>query len=177
MDFAAGLIRKRPKGRRLSAQSGATAVEFAMVGPIFIFLMCVGFDLGLMLFTQSVLNNAVRDAARLIETNQGGGASAFSSKLCSDMEGLVPCANLQYYVQSAASFGAMSAGVTTDAGGNLKSNGTFSPGTAGEDVVAQVAYNRPTLMPWAMRYINGTIGKASKDSTLLVATVIFQNEP
>jgi hypothetical protein len=93
------------------------------------------------------------------------------------MEGLVPCANLQYYVQSAASFGAMSAGVTTNGSGNLKSNGTFSPGTPGEDVVVQVAYNRPTLLPWVMRYINGTMGTASDTSNLLVATLAFQNEP
>src|SRR5580698_10447507 len=111
MKFAAGLIRKRPKGRRLDARSGAAAIEFAMVGPVYIFLVVVRFDLGLLLFTQSVLNTAARDAARIIETNQGGGSSAFSAKLCSDMEGLVPCANLEYYVQSAASFSAMSAAV------------------------------------------------------------------
>jgi len=178
MNFAAHLIRMRlNRPGRSRAQSGATAVEFALVGPLFIFMICIAFDLGLLLFTQSVLNNAARDASRLIQTNQGGGSSAFSTALCNDVTGLIPCASLQYYVQSAASFGAMSAGVLTDAGGNLKNAGTYSAGAPGSDVVVQVAYNRPTIVPWIIPYLNGADAKISKDFNLLVATIAFQNEP
>ncbi len=160
------------------ARRGAAAVEFAMVGPFFIFLICVAFDLGLLLFTQSVLNNAARDASRLIMTNQAAtSSSAFTTQLCNDMEGMVPCGDLQYYVQSGATFSAMNASVQTNSGGNLQSNGVYLPGTPGEDVIVQVAYNRPTLMPWSLEYINGTSSLLSKSTNLLVATVVFQNEP
>jgi hypothetical protein len=111
-------------------------------------------------------------------TNQAGASSsAFSTQLCNDMGGLISCSDLQYYVQSAPSFGAMNAAVQTNSSGNLQSNGVFVPGLPGEDVIVQVAYNRPTLVPWVLDYINGTSATISKKSNLLVATVVFQNEP
>lgn len=178
MNFAAALRRKCPGRSLLRAENGAAALEFALVGPFFIFFVCVIIDLGLLLFTQSVLNNAVRDAARLVMTDQtGGSAASFSAKLCDDMGSLVSCSNLQYYVQSADSFSDMSTAVTTNASGNLANAGTFSPGSPGQDVVVQVAYNRPTLLPWTIPFVDGTSVTLSKPSNLLVATVAFQNEP
>jgi Flp pilus assembly protein TadG len=160
------------------AKRGAMAVEFALVGPLFVFLVAVAFDLGLVVFTQSVMDNAVRDAARLIETNQSGStASAFAAKLCTDMEGLIPCSDLQYYVQAAGSFSAISPAVHTNSSGDLQFNGSFAPGTPGQDVVVQVAYKRPTLIPWTLVYLDGTTSTISKTSNLLVSTVVFQNEP
>jgi Flp pilus assembly protein TadG len=159
-------------------QRGAAAVEFAMVGPLFIFFICVAFDLGLLLFTQTVLNNAAASSARLIMTNQAGlTASTFATQLCNEMEGMIDCNGLQYYVQSAPTFSAMNAAVQTNSSGNLQSNGIFLPGLPGEDVVVQVAYSRPTLMPWAIVYMNGTAATISNNSNLLYATVVFQNEP
>jgi Flp pilus assembly protein TadG len=176
MIFAATLIHRCPGRPRQHAQRGAAALEFALIAPFFIFFISVVFDLGLTLFTQTLLNNAARDAARLIETNQSGGSAAFATKLCNDMEGMVPCGSLQYYVQSANSFAAMNASVQTS-GGNLKFNGTFSPGSPGQEVVVQVAYNRPTIIPWAVPYLNGPDVVISNASNLLVSTVSFQNEP
>lgn len=152
-------------------------VEFALVAPFFMFLVCIVFDLGLTLLTQKVMDNAVREAARIIRTNQtAGSASLFVSSLCNDMRGLVPCGNLQYYVQSGDSFSNMNAGVATDANGNLQFNGTFSPGSPGQDVIVQVAYNRPTLLPWIVPALYGP-NAVITTSNLLVSTVAFQNEP
>jgi Flp pilus assembly protein TadG len=176
MRFAARLIKGRLSGQAARVRSGTAAVEFALVGPLFVFLMAVAFDLGLLLFTQSVLNAATLTASRIIMTNQTGGSStSFTTALCNNMEGLVPCADLQYYVQSASSFSAMNPIGTS--GGNLKNAGTFSPGSAGADVVVQVAYSRPTLIPWALIYVGGHDSVISNSSNLLVSVVSFQNEP
>ncbi len=172
------LIKKRYHKSASRMCSGAAAIEFAMVGPLFVFLMSVAFDLSLILFTQSILNQAAVTASRIIMTNQtGGSATSFSTALCNNVSGLIPCGDLQYYVQSANAFSSMSASVVTGGSGNLKNAGTFSAGSPGQDVVIQVAYNRPTLIPWALEYINGTGAVSSKSSNLLVTTVTLQNEP
>ena len=49
---------------------GAAAIEFALVGSTFRMMLLAAFEFGFMLFVQSVLDNAARDAARRIRTGQ-----------------------------------------------------------------------------------------------------------
>lgn len=159
------------------AQQGVTVVEFALVAPLFIFLVCTVFDQGLTLLTQKVMDNAVLDATRIIRTNHtAGSVAAFRSRLCIDMHGSVPCGLLQYYVQSGDSFSTMNAGVVTNPAGNLRFNGTFNPGSPGQDVIVQVAYKRPTLVPLIIPVRSGP-NIVIAATNLLVSTVAFQNEP
>lgn len=150
-------------------ESGATAVEFALVAPIFFMLVSVFFELGLIIFTQSLLDNATRNTARLMQVRQIQTGTALRNQVCNDIGSFVDCNGIQYYVQSAASFGAMNASAQTDAAGNMTQNGMFFPGNAGQDVLLQVGYNRPSIIPWAAQYLNG--------SRLLVTTMAFRNEP
>jgi Flp pilus assembly protein TadG len=55
--------------------SGATGVEFTIVAPPLLLLLLTIVDLGMMLTTQSLLDGAARDAARLIRTGQAQNAS------------------------------------------------------------------------------------------------------
>ncbi len=55
--------------RRLG-EGGATAVEFAIVGSVFLMLLLAIFELGFMVFVQSVLDGSARSAARMIRTGQ-----------------------------------------------------------------------------------------------------------
>uniref|UniRef100_UPI00112F141F TadE/TadG family type IV pilus assembly protein n=1 Tax=Escherichia coli TaxID=562 RepID=UPI00112F141F len=62
------IARKLARWRR--SESGATAVEFALVaGPFFYVLGCIC-ETGLMLFTEYVIQNSVQEAARLVRTGQ-----------------------------------------------------------------------------------------------------------
>jgi Flp pilus assembly protein TadG len=158
-----------------SARTGAAAVEFALIAPAFIFLVVVGFDLGVAVLTQAVLNNAAKDASRLIQTQQAS-SSTFVNTACAEMAGLVPCSSLQYYVQSGSSFAGLSPTVVTSGSGNLANSGTYSPGALGQDVVVQLAYKRPTIVPWTMIFFNGSSSTVNT-SNLLVSTIVFQNEP
>jgi Flp pilus assembly protein TadG len=155
----------RRLGRLLRDNRAATAVEFAMVGSIFMLLVCMTLELGLTLFTQSVMDNALRDAARLIRTNQASSSSTFVSAVCNEVGTvLIPScfSNLQYYVTTASSFSQLSAmtGTLPD---------TYTAGSSAADMLAQIAYARPTLIPWATKFLGGT--------NLLISTVAFQNEP
>jgi Flp pilus assembly protein TadG len=154
---------------------GATVIEFAIVGPIFLLLVLAVIENGLTLFSQSVLDNATRDAARLAMTGQVqlGGAS-FPTLLCNELSGIMPCANLQYRVQTGSSFGSLSPAVT-NSGGTLQGFQSYptapAAGIANQYVLVQVGYNRSYLIPWVGQYFNAS------GSAMLMSTQAFENEP
>ncbi len=53
---------------RADSQKGSAALEFAMVAPVFFVLFMGIIEAGIMFFAQSVLQNAVTDAGRLVRT-------------------------------------------------------------------------------------------------------------
>ena len=158
---------------------GAAAVEFAIVGSAFMLMLLAAFEFGYMLFVQSVLDNAARDAARMIRTGQAqqssNPTSTFQTLLCSDVGSLIGCSNIIYQAQVFNNWTGAQTAVNTPptrtASGNFVSSG-FSPGTAGQIVVVTVTYNYPFFTPW----IGGLLG-GSTNSALLMSTVVFQNEP
>jgi Flp pilus assembly protein TadG len=156
------------------SERGGAAVEFALIAPIFLSLICVTVEVSLSLMTESALATAAHNASRLILTGQiqtgGGSATPFTNQLCANVSTLVSCASLQYNVQSGSSFGALNGTIQTDSNGNM-TNTHFTPGGPGQDVLVQVAYNRPFIIPWV-----GTL-LGNSNSMLLVASVAFQNDP
>ena len=64
------------KWRDLSSQNGATAVEFALVAPVFFLLLFGIFDLGQMLYIRAMLHGAVEQAARSGTTETADSDSA-----------------------------------------------------------------------------------------------------
>jgi len=166
------VVHALPLARFLRHIGGAHAVEFAIVAPAFILLLCIVMELGAVLLTQSNINFATRDASRLIMTGQvqtGAGESVFTDKACSDVSVLISCTSLQYNVQSASAFSDLNATVVPNSSGNMSTTG-FSPGGPGSDVLVQIGYSFPCIIPVACSYI------ATSGKILLVSTVAFQNE-
>lgn len=60
---------RRPRGRLSRSISGAAAVEFAIVGPIFVAVMFVIIVFGQMYFETETLQTAVESAGRMIALN------------------------------------------------------------------------------------------------------------
>src|SRR5665213_3014005 len=76
--------------RVFADSSAVTGLEFAMVGPIFLLLILGVLENGLTLWTQSLLDNATRDAARLTLTGQSqNGGTGFATQLCNEVSGLM----------------------------------------------------------------------------------------
>ena len=84
------------KRRRLLAvllrdREGTTAIEFGFVAIPFFLLLFGLIEIGLSLFADQILNNAVLDAARLIRTGQahaqGFDSGAFKAKVLENMSG------------------------------------------------------------------------------------------
>lgn len=149
----------------LHARRAATAVELALVGPFFILIVLMVIENGVMLFAQSVLDNATAQAARQIQIGNITTSSAFRTAVCSYTATLFNCANLQFNVASSSLAFPLVAVPT--------SNGTFAApvfltGVGGSYVVAEVAYNRSYVSPWLI-----TLGT----TWTLLSTSAFQNEP
>jgi Flp pilus assembly protein TadG len=174
-----------PKGawRRLRRvvrdDSAVAALEFAMVGPIFLLLILAVLENGLTLWQQSMLDNATRDAARLIETGQQqGGGATFISQLCNEISGLMKCSALQYRVQTGSSFAGMSSSISTGSGGAATGFSAYPTAvantnlSAGKNALVQVIYTRTYIVPWLGQVMSG-----SNDYEQLVATAAFQIEP
>jgi Flp pilus assembly protein TadG len=159
---------------------GAAAIEFAIVGSAFMLMVLASFEFGYMLFVQSVLDNAARDAARLVRTGQaqtsGSPQSTFQTLLCSDVGSLIGCGNIVYEAQVFNDWPSAQTAVNTPPTRNAQTGNPvsvgFSPGTAGQILVVTVMYNYPFLTPWIGNLVGGSTGSA-----LMMSTVVFQNEP
>ena len=151
--------------------------EFAQT-PIFLLLVMAVFELGFMIFTQSVLDDAARSAARLIRTGQvqsGGGQQAFQTMLCNSVSSIIGCDSIIYQSQQFPSWSAAQTAVNQppqrDENGNLITSG-FTAGSGGEIIVVQVTYSH--------RFFTLLVGErlgSGTNSAFLMSTVAFQNEP
>nr|WP_321985773.1 TadE/TadG family type IV pilus assembly protein [uncultured Lichenicoccus sp.] len=153
--------------RLLGCRRGATALEFAIVGPVMLTLIFAIVEDGLMLFAQSVLDNATRDASRQIMIGNITTASGFQTQLCSDVTSFFDCTKLQFNVQSSA--GGFPAVIVTSSLASVLSTANFSSGSGGQYVFVEVAYNRPYMFPWIQKFAGA--------GWALMSIQAFQNEP
>ena len=145
---------------------------------MYMLVLLATIECGYMVFLQAALDNAARDAARLVRTGQAQASAdpraAFQTQLCGEIGTLIPCAAMLYQSQTYSNWTQADAGAgaspSRDASGNLVSRG-FSIGTAGQIVVVQVTYNYPFFTP----LVGNVLGNGT-NSALLMSTVVFQNE-
>ncbi len=154
-------------------ESGATAVEFALVATPFFALLMALFEVGMIFWVGSLLDNAVADASRLIRTGQAqaGGFSKnkFRKAICDKMS-MIDCGKLVIDVRKFPDFNS----VTTPSlvsGSNLKP-GSFTLGTGGEIVLVRVFYKWSLLAPYLTLMNN--MGSGSR---LMATAQLFRNEP
>ena len=157
-----------------------TAIEFAFVGGPFLYLLCVIFETGLMLFSEYVIENGVADAARMIRTGQvqSGSMTAgdFKNLVCGSLASFLKCStNLYLDVRRFTAFsdiilpppiknGDLSTDVSTGA--------SFQPGGPMDVVVVRAYYT------WTL-YVPGLdhLANISGNRRLLSAGAAFRNEP
>ena len=99
---------KWPLGRLVSNESGATAVEFAIVAAPCLALLVGLFQTALVFLADRELDEAVSDAGRYIMTgqaqNSGMSESQFKTVVCQNVYALFNCNNLMVNVQTYNSF-------------------------------------------------------------------------
>ena len=164
-------------GRFARMTGGTTAIEFAIVALPFFSLMFAVFDVSLVYFATSALENAVSSAARSIRTGQAQASAMteaqFRELVCERITPLLSCHDsLMLDVRTFENFGGITTPPALDANGNFSGDTQFQTGTAGSVVVVRAFYAWPMLTPSGLVYSNMT-----GHSRLLSASTAFRNEP
>lgn len=176
-------VRGRQRGRipRNFArhEAGSTAVEFALIVPVFLLLIMAVMQMGLVLFAGQHLENATATLGRLVRTGQAQGMNltqaTFREALCDEMEPFLKCEsdNLYVDVQTLPDFGAVPLNLPINASGELDGSGAFQPGNAGQIVVVRTFYRYPVWIPM----IGKSLSNIGDGMRLLSSAAVFRNEP
>ena len=194
---------KKMMGRYSRSQDGVTAIEFAMVGGPFFFVLFAIFELGIMLFAEYALAQNIETAGRLIRTGQiqngqnGHMATPayFKTQVCKNLNALLDCSNNLFVdVRKFNSFSGIAGSLpspykagSSELSSDITSNTKYQPGAAGEIVSIRVYYNWKLFLPGLGKFINFTkpaslanvspAGSSDKNHRLLTAAATFRNEP
>jgi Flp pilus assembly protein TadG len=180
-----GIMSKlRPKFLKSLAksESGAAAVEFALVVFPFIYVMGTIIEGGIMMFTEYSIQAGVTEASRQLRTGQaqttGMTSADFKSRICNVADALIDCGALSVYVKPASTFAALKAAMPSYLNVGTKADGTMNPenfacGTPQQAVGIIATYDWTFVMPFmnVMGNINGGAAKR------LHGTAVFRNEP
>jgi Flp pilus assembly protein TadG len=158
------------------SRKGSTAVEFALVAPVFFGLLFAILESGIIFFADQYLETITQDGARMILTGQaqnGGYTQAqFKTYVCNQVVALFNCANIYVNVQSFSSFETLTAGCPIN-NGTFVNNMQYSPGGPGSIVIVQLFYQWPQIVTG----LGYNITNLNGGYRLLCATAAFRNEP
>jgi Flp pilus assembly protein TadG len=167
-------------GRFKKSQEGVTAIEFAMVGGPFLYLLGVIFETGLMLFSEYVIENGVSQSARMIRTGQAQAAkmsaSDFKTQVCGRVLAFLDCGNkLHVDVRRFTAFADVvmpNPTANNELTDDVTKNAQFQPGGPMEVVVVRAYYEWKLFMPGISQLANISGGRR-----LLSSGAAFRNEP
>lgn len=174
-----GRLSKRLRRRRIGRhQGGATAVEFAMVAPVFLLLVFVIAELALVFIAEEMLERATKESARLVRTGQVHASSMdkeeFEKRFCNNLL-FLSCSRgrLHLDVRSYDSFAAMDTAPPVTQSGAFREGGDPDFGQANDIVVVRAFYQWPTSP------IIGelTLANLENGRRLISAFAAFRNEP
>jgi Flp pilus assembly protein TadG len=167
-------------GAFLKDESGANAVEFAIIAAPFLALSVGIIQTFLVFFGQQLLESVVQQSGRLIMTGQVQAASMtqsqFANTVCSEVVIIFNCNNLMIDVESYSSFSVANTSLpvlTFNAQGQVTNTWNYSPGNQGDVVVVRLMYQWPVFVG----PLGFTLANLSNGNRLLLATAAFQNEP
>jgi Flp pilus assembly pilin Flp len=182
------LLRQEHLGDFLRNDDGVTAIEFALLGPLFGIGLLVTFETSLILFTEYVIQTSVQEAARLVRTgqaqNQEFSAADFKTAICSIAKFAFKCeANLTVYMNTAPTFAALEAStpsyisITGGAFGmtdGVPNKPPFQCGQSREAVALIATYDWRIATPWVM---DGFANVVDDRTRRIVGFSMFRNEP
>lgn len=162
-------------GRFLRAQRGVTAIEFALVAPVFLMLLFGTLESSMAYFVATTMEGEVQRAARQIRTGAVQAADdpleTFRTALCNNLENLTDCSRVVIDVRTFPDFGDLDRPPLIDDDGNPQ-NESFDPGGAGEVVLVRIAYRYDIMTPFLSDVMSD--GNGYYD---IYAAAAFQNEP
>jgi Flp pilus assembly protein TadG len=177
----------RKLARLRKSDSGATAVEFALVaGPFFYVLGCIC-ETGLMLFTEYVIQNSVQEAARMVRTGQVSAADGsvtmtstdFKKRICEEVGVIIDCTGkVNIYVNNSDTFAHLTTTMADPLAVGQGANGSayttvYSPGGQLRAATVIATYDWDFAFPFMSFLGNFRNGEIRR----IYGLAIFRNEP
>ncbi len=154
--------------------SGVTAIEFALIAPVFLYLLMGILELSLMFFATIIVDGAVLDAGRRIRTGQaqtsGDTLGYFTTEVCDHMYGVYSCSDITFDVRTFSDFASVSVPIEVDDDGEYVTE--FSAGSSGEITAVRAIYAWNFFTP----LIGAFFGEDGGNSRTLTMTTVFRNE-
>ncbi|WP_314946038.1 TadE/TadG family type IV pilus assembly protein [Bradyrhizobium cosmicum] len=181
LGFAATTKKRRNRCAAFARNdSGATAVEFALVAAPFLALIIALMQTFLVFFAQQMLESVVRQSARLVMTGQVQSAqmsqAVFKQKVCDQIVILFNCSGLMVDMRVATSWSSANTAtpsLTFDASGAVTNSWQYDPGNAGDIVVLRVMY----VWPVVLGPLGFNLSNLGNGNRLIMSSAAFQNEP
>ena len=159
-------------------KDGSTAIEFSMLAMPFIFVLLGTMETALMFASNSVLDGATNEAARIIRTGQiqmsgGDPAEIFEAKLCEQAAVLLDCSKFQIEVVEMDKFSDFSSyAANFDDDGNPVTRGV-NPGGVNSVNLIRVFYKYKLATP----VIGNLLANGPDNSRMMVSTIVLETEP
>jgi Flp pilus assembly protein TadG len=165
---------------------GVTAIEFALIAPIFIAFILAIIDISFYFFSVVQLNAALQTATREVRTgtitgNTGAAKTAFKNVLCQQITNTTVafirnCAvNVQVDIRPFSSFGAsVFVNPDTDGDGTISdAEAVFDTGVGSQIILARAFYKYNSFFPILANLMAAT----TPDGKYIIVTSAFRNEP
>lgn len=160
------------------SQDGATAVEFALVAPLLIFIFMAIIEVSLMFFVSVNMDGAAIEAARRIRTGQtqvsANPETDFTSALCAKLDSIINCGLIRYDARTMTSYSAISLTTEYDPDTGEPITYGFNAGGSGDIIVIRVMYAWTINTPAIAAFFETFPGTNNR---MLSSTVVFKNEP
>lgn len=164
-------------------ERGVTAIEFAFLALPFFGLLAAIMQTALLFLSAQILDAAVTDSARLIQTGQAQAAgydhSRYRQAICSNLYGLFDCSKLMVKVNTVSGTPPTPVLPVDTSTGNWTTawnNPTdYTPGVGQTVVYVQVYYKWP--VPLNVGGFFGIAGALPDSTQLLGSSYVFMNEP
>ncbi|MEL6661614.1 MAG: TadE/TadG family type IV pilus assembly protein [Pseudomonadota bacterium] len=155
---------------------GATAVEFALVAPVALFMVVAVIEYSLFYFKTSFLKHVLYEASRNVQTGEVQDAADpqafFQTEYCSDATFLIRCQDVFFDVRSAANLGAVSFPNATFNADGEPTNFVFQPGAANDITTMRVATPYRFITPFMQE-----IFQPDGSPAIIVGYSVARNEP
>lgn len=154
-------------------ERGLTSVEFAILLPVFAYLLMGILELSMMFFSTIVVDGAVQDAGRRLRTGQaessGNTLTYFVNEVCDGVNGIYDCDEITFDVRTFENFSSASVPISVDEDGNYVTQ--FSAGGSGEITAVRAIYDWQFTTPFVADIFGNSEGKRT-----LTMTTVFRNE-
>ncbi|MEM1105205.1 MAG: TadE/TadG family type IV pilus assembly protein [Pseudomonadota bacterium] len=165
-----------PKASLRRDKRGATAVEFALVAPVALFLIFAVVEYSLFYFKTSFLKHVLYEASRNVQTGEvqdaGDPQGFFRGEYCSDALFLIRCENVFFDVRSASDLALVTFPEATFDAQGAPTNFVFEPGGPSDITTMRVATPYIFVTPFMQQ-----IFQPSGAPAIIVGYSVARNEP